>query len=349
MNHHLKNCPYCGRNDGEHDPSFPHPRMGQFGISESLRIALNDLRKTLQMSTPSIDQIHESGADGPLEEAWQIFYDNVLPHLHRAPAPTSEPGARGDCQHCGSRRPLHLLTCPVAVKGMAQGARKEAPEPLRQLLVDFSNNTYHCGLHLADDEKYAEYLAAATTAEQKLIALFESRATPASPAVPQQPVSEQIARDCIDGAIARGRLGIDQPPAADHWLMEYWQIGRQLAKLGETSAWDNVTSTVSSPAPVAPSEPVSYQSRLIGPNGHSSSWSECDARIYTRFRESGDIGDGFHYEVRALVVVDEAKQVVAGKVEACDFCDGAGGWGSGEDADGCTKCHGSGQAQGAAE
>jgi hypothetical protein len=55
------------------------------------------------------------------------------------------------------------------------------------------------------------------------------------------PTSEQVARSAIDGAIAYGRIGINPPPSPGHWLNEYWQIGRQLAKLGETSAWDNVT------------------------------------------------------------------------------------------------------------
>jgi DnaJ-class molecular chaperone len=27
----------------------------------------------------------------------------------------------------------------------------------------------------------------------------------------------------------------------------------------------------------------------------------------------------------------------------CSFCDGKGGWGSGEDADGCTLCNGTGK------
>ncbi|WP_305821339.1 hypothetical protein [Massilia brevitalea] len=88
-----------------------------------------------------------------------------------------------DCEHCGTRRPLHLLTCPVAVKGMAEGRKKEAPEPLRQLLIDLSNNTYFCGLHLSDDAKYAAYLAAAEKAEQSLIELFERATTPEAPAL----------------------------------------------------------------------------------------------------------------------------------------------------------------------
>lgn len=66
-------------------------------------------------------------------------------------------------------------------------------------------------------------------------------------------MDQQEARWAIDGAIAFGRMGVNQPPSADHWLSEYWQIGQQLAKLGETCAWDNVTPTESQSAILAAS------------------------------------------------------------------------------------------------
>lgn len=90
-----------------------------------------------------------------------------------------------DCEHCGARLPLHLLTCPVAVKGMAEGKKKEAPEPLRQLLIDLSNNTYFCGLHLDDDAKYAGYMREAETAEQAIIDYFQSLLATKPAAVPE--------------------------------------------------------------------------------------------------------------------------------------------------------------------
>lgn len=43
------------------------------------------------------------------------------------------------------------------------------------------------------------------------------------------PMREQNARFAIDGAIAFGMQGTNRPPESDHWLMEYWEIGRQLA------------------------------------------------------------------------------------------------------------------------
>ena len=56
----------------------------------------------------------------------------------------------------------------------------------------------------------------------------------------EKPIHEQSARFAIDGAIAYGRMGINQPHVG-HWLTEYWHIGQQLAELGKTSAWDNQT------------------------------------------------------------------------------------------------------------
>jgi hypothetical protein len=69
--------------------------------------------------------------------------------------------------------------------------------------------------------------------------------TPAT--TPADGIEQQDARFAINGAIAYGRMGIKEPPAA-HWLTEYWHIGRQLAKLGETSAWDNQTPLATTPA-----------------------------------------------------------------------------------------------------
>jgi hypothetical protein len=48
------------------------------------------------------------------------------------------------------------------------------------------------------------------------------------------------ARFAIDGAIQFGRENRNAPPSTDHWLYEYWNIGQQLRRLGETG-WDNVT------------------------------------------------------------------------------------------------------------
>lgn len=44
-----------------------------------------------------------------------------------------------------------------------------------------------------------------------------------------QPLSEQNARFAIEGAIEYGRRGINPPPTADHWLMQFWEFGHQLA------------------------------------------------------------------------------------------------------------------------
>nr|WP_314607398.1 hypothetical protein [uncultured Janthinobacterium sp.] len=49
-------------------------------------------------------------------------------------------------------------------------------------------------------------------------------------------VHDENARWAIEGAIAFGRMGVSKPPAEDHWLMEYWLIGRHLAPLGRLDA-----------------------------------------------------------------------------------------------------------------
>lgn len=57
----------------------------------------------------------------------------------------------------------------------------------------------------------------------------------------KQSIPHRLTLESIQGAICFGREGINPPPSDDHWLAEYWHIGRQLDKLGETSIWDNVT------------------------------------------------------------------------------------------------------------
>lgn len=63
-------------------------------------------------------------------------------------------------------------------------------------------------------------------------------------------MAQSNARFAIDGAIQYGRENRNEPPSTDHWLYEYWNIGRQLAQLGATG-WDNVT-----PAPAATLSPL---------------------------------------------------------------------------------------------
>lgn len=45
----------------------------------ALIASLGELRMILQQGTVTIDKIHELGADGPAEEAWMLFYDEILP------------------------------------------------------------------------------------------------------------------------------------------------------------------------------------------------------------------------------------------------------------------------------
>lgn len=81
------------------------------------------------------------------------------------------------------------------------------------------------------------------------IAAREAATKPA--AAPQKDTPESMAnsnaRFAIDGAIQYGRENRNQPPSTDHWLYEYWNIGRQLNEAGRTG-WDNVTPMAAAPA-----------------------------------------------------------------------------------------------------
>ena len=73
---------------------------------------------------------------------------------------------------------------------------------------------------------------------------------------PPVAVHDENARWAIEGAIAFGRMGVSKPPADDHWLMEYWLIGRHLAPLGrlDASTAKLMTGQVDAPTQAAPEE-----------------------------------------------------------------------------------------------
>lgn len=82
-------------------------------------------------------------------------------------------------------------------------------------------------------------------------------------AAPQKDTPESMAnsnaRFAIDGAIQYGRENRNQPPSTDHWLYEYWNIGRQLNEAGRTG-WDNVTPMPATPAASTPAASAEQQS-----------------------------------------------------------------------------------------
>jgi hypothetical protein len=94
-------------------------------------------------------------------------------------------------------------------------------------------------------------------------------------------IEKQDARTAIDGCIAFGRMGVKEPPAG-HWLTEYWHIGRQLAKLGETSAWDNQTPVT---APADGADQPLYIAKLR--NG-SITWLEFVKEAWDRLDSTWD-------------------------------------------------------------
>jgi hypothetical protein len=98
--------------------------------------------------------------------------------------------------------------------------------------------------------------------------LAAAKAAPAAPVQTAEPkrIPDMLTVETIQGAIAFGRMGINSPPSPDHWGNEFWQIGRQLAKLSETSAWDNVT-------PVDVAAPVQAEQAQADPSLNSKAKS----------------------------------------------------------------------------
>ncbi|NYT68744.1 hypothetical protein [Pusillimonas noertemannii] len=41
----------------------------------------------------------------------------------------------------------------------------------------------------------------------------------------------EVVLAAVDGAIAFGRLNVNQPPSGTHWLARFWNMGRKLAEL----------------------------------------------------------------------------------------------------------------------
>jgi len=118
------------------------------------------------------------------------------------------------------------------------------------------DDVYTNAEHAAENETHGGRVYS----EAQIIAYGEACASAAlsAPAAPAEQkrltpkeVSEQIARDAIDGAILKGRMNVDPPPSPDHWLNEFWQIGRQLAEYGKTGV-DNVNPPDDADMPAAP-------------------------------------------------------------------------------------------------
>jgi len=106
----------------------------------------------------------------------------------------------------------------------------------------------------SQDANNLDFIAAANPAAVLALIALARRAKPEGEA-PQavdtpESMAQSNARFAIDGAIQYGRENRNEPPSTEHWLYEYWNIGRQLAQFGATG-WDNVT-----PAPAATFSPL---------------------------------------------------------------------------------------------
>jgi hypothetical protein len=145
---------------------------------------------------------------------------------------------------------------PAAAAASAQPAQREVPEytgldAIARVFADVANTSGQVVLSAQSCDLLYRAMttplaAPAAHAHAELIELAPPLTAPAP--LTEGGTSEQQARFAIDGAIQYGRENRNPPPSTDHWLYEYWNIGRQLAKLGETG-WDNVTPMEAAPAP----------------------------------------------------------------------------------------------------
>lgn len=194
---------------------------------------------------------------------------------------------------------------------------------------------------------------------ERLLAAAPTPPTAAPAKDTPESMAASNARFAIDGAIQYGRENRNEPPSAEHWLYEYWNIGRQLATLGATG-WDNVTPATAPPCAFCglvgehdyayphPSKP----SYAAAPAPIQS--AEFDLRNVTKIDRSSDMGvtitfascraaSQFAKELDAALAAPAAT-AQASSEPVCTYCDGAKGWGHGEDAEACGQCDGSGTA-----
>lgn len=184
--------------------------------------------------------------------------------------------------------------------------RQVAVERALKAALDWANEEYVCarnlgkgepGTHAACDAKQA----ACTAAIRALAAPVAAQAGQVAPTEATRPLSDSNARFAIDAAIMFGREGVNRPPTDDHWLFEYWNIGQQLAQLGATSGWDNVT-------PIAAAGQVAVpEGRQALVNEALSAARELGDREYAHAHSLGKGGPG----VKAKVLAAEERVVKA--------------------------------------
>jgi hypothetical protein len=133
---------------------------------------------------------------------------------------------------------IRSAAAPVAQEAEQMGGAQAAPvgyvdvESVKSLCRDFSSRTG--SVYIKD-------------VEDSLDGLIEH--TPSKPHghTLQDTVPHQTTLDAIGGAILKGRMNVDMPPTPEHWLSEFWQIGRQLAEYGKTGI-DNINPPDATPA-----------------------------------------------------------------------------------------------------
>lgn len=101
------------------------------------------------------------------------------------------------------------------------------------------------------------------------------------------------AEECHDFPIWLAARASAPPPAAEPICATCKAIGAAY-KIGKDSG--------AAPAVRAVGEPVMHQVRMRAPGGNTGPWHEVNRAFYEQFSAQPDIGDGFTYETRALVV-----------------------------------------------
>lgn len=84
LNRWIKALALCQATAQAHTAAVPE---GFVLMPRILRSLLDRLRLILQANTATIDDIHERGPDDAMEQAWQLFYDEIMPALAAAPSP----------------------------------------------------------------------------------------------------------------------------------------------------------------------------------------------------------------------------------------------------------------------
>lgn len=115
-------------------------------MSNKLQIALDALKalgRVLQAGTPSIDTIHELGADCPMEEAWLIFHDEVRPCMAALEAMQGQSDDSEIINHEEAlslayikRQESNLARCYIDLAAPVPAKQERTPDQIKSEIAD---------------------------------------------------------------------------------------------------------------------------------------------------------------------------------------------------------------------